>query len=233
MKKVLSSLVAVAGLVVATTAMATIVGTPHDLSKNGTSAYKADNTTQVCVFCHTPHNSAVTRALWNRVNPTGTFSIYTSGANVDNTTWFVGGVKTLPASSPSLLCMSCHDGTTKMNALAVPPIAAAGGSGGHPALTGGATNAISGNANLGGSGLTNDHPISMIYNTVVAEALDAVTGAATLRAAVGGKVNGKLPLARNESLECNTCHNVHDYTFPPFLRMSNDNSALCVECHIK
>jgi predicted CXXCH cytochrome family protein len=35
-------------------------------------------------------------------------------------------------------------------------------------------------------------------------------------------------------MECSTCHNVHDNTtYKPFLRMSNDGSAMCLKCHDK
>jgi predicted CXXCH cytochrome family protein len=218
MKKVLSVLVAAALVTMATSAMATIVGTKHDLSSvGGAGGYNATNTTQVCVFCHTPHNSIQTRALWNRNQAAGTFTTYTSGANAETAAWYVGGVKgSLPASSPSMLCLSCHDGATTMNNLVRPPAGVAADN--NVAITSVGTKL--------GFDLTNDHPISIIY----AQAVSGATG--TLNAAVAGKVN-TLPLANGVSLECNTCHNVHDNTMDPFLRLTMDASALCTACHIK
>lgn len=35
------------------------------------------------------------------------------------------------------------------------------------------------------------------------------------------------------SVECASCHSVHDNTYAPFLRISNDGSALCLGCHDK
>lgn len=222
MKKVLSLVVATAALTIATGAMASIINTSHDLSSVAPQNTYKSNTSQVCVFCHTPHNSTVTRALWNRNNPTTTFSLYTSGANLENANWYVGSDKTqLPASSPSLLCLSCHDGTTLLGgAVAAKPSDA-------PTITFAAnpTGKIASGASLGNN-LTNDHPISLVYDTVRA----AIP--TTLNASSGGAVNG-LPLAKGQNLECNTCHNVHDNTYAPFLRMSNEQSALCRACHIK
>ncbi len=226
MKKVLSALVVTAALSIATGAMAlSIVGTDHDLSSGTGVAFKS-NTTQVCVFCHTPHNSAQTRALWNRTNPTTSFALYTSGANIESNDWYVdSATRLLPSSSPSLLCMSCHDGATSLTALSVPPLQA----GSHTPLTiGGATNtyiAGTSGANLTNN-LTNDHPISIVYEKA------RVAFPATLKTVTNGAVGG-LPLAKGENLECNTCHNVHDNAYAPFLRISNDASALCTACHIK
>lgn len=228
MKKVLSILAATAVLTVATGAMASIINTAHDLSSAGPAPYRT-NTNQVCVFCHTPHNSTMTRALWNRNNPTTGFSLYTSGANVESTTWYVGTQKnTLPTDSPSLLCLSCHDGSTSL----VSAIAAKPGDVAtlqiQDATVRGAGSLIGGGAALG-TNLTNDHPISLIYENVRATAGMAGTLVAS---DANGLVNG-LPLSKKQNLECNTCHNVHDNTVVPFLRMSNDQSALCRACHIK
>ena len=228
MKKVLSVLVAAALVTVATSAMAvTIVGTKHDLSAGGTSGgYGATNTTQVCVFCHTPHNAVQTRALWNRkAGAVTSFSLYTSGANIESATWYVGSSKTtLPASSPSMLCLSCHDGQTTMNNISRPP------AGVTPDNAVAISNSF---ANLG-SALTNDHPISIDYAAFQA----GIAGGGTLVVKTGNNVVNSttgvtLPLANGTSLECNTCHNVHDNLNKPFLRDTMENSALCLVCHVK
>jgi len=33
-------------------------------------------------------------------------------------------------------------------------------------------------------------------------------------------------------VQCGSCHNVHNNTNTPFLRISNVNSALCTTCHL-
>jgi hypothetical protein len=77
-------------------------------------------TTEVCVFCHTPHGADVSNQaapLWNRALPTSAgYSVYSS-ANFDATAGQPVGV--------SLACLSCHDGATSLDALIN-----AGGSGG-------------------------------------------------------------------------------------------------------
>ncbi|MFQ6079522.1 MAG: cytochrome c3 family protein [Thermodesulfobacteriota bacterium] len=32
-------------------------------------------------------------------------------------------------------------------------------------------------------------------------------------------------------MECGSCHNPHDNSIRPFLRNTNENSALCLTCH--
>ena len=74
-------------------------------------------TSEVCVFCHTPHGGRDDVAgggapLWNRALPTGTFTNYTS-PNFDND---YGGGSAGP-KGVSLACLSCHDGTIALDAL--------------------------------------------------------------------------------------------------------------------
>jgi predicted CXXCH cytochrome family protein len=69
-------------------------------------------TTEICVFCHTPHgaDSSATVPLWNRTLGTpADYQTYASlgTATLDGTDRPVGGV--------SLACLSCHDGTQAMN----------------------------------------------------------------------------------------------------------------------
>ena len=59
-------------------------------------------TTQVCVFCHTPHHARTdTAPLWNKDN-LATYTAY--GSTVAGTSTSVSG--------SSLACLSCHDGVT-------------------------------------------------------------------------------------------------------------------------
>jgi predicted CXXCH cytochrome family protein len=232
MKKVLSALTAAAVLTVATGAMAGVVGSKHDLSATGPQTVYRTNTQQVCVFCHTPHNSKETRALWNRNNPAASnFKLYTSGVWAEQDSWFVSGNKTVLASdSPSLMCLSCHDGSSLTTVKNKPKDVAS--------LTISSDTLGNNPSNLS-TDLTNDHPINIKYDLYQAGTrYDSTNPAtATLRASVGGFVsNGtgiSLPLAKQVSVECNTCHNVHDPSFVPFLRGTMANSALCTTCHLK
>ena len=70
-------------------ASATVVGTKHDMT-SGTQSKNYDNVDntgqQVCVYCHTPHNSAskVFGPIWNRTNSEATYTMYgTTTANTE------------------------------------------------------------------------------------------------------------------------------------------------------
>src|SRR3972149_6300104 len=94
--------------------------TKHNLSAN--TNIGATGTTEVCIFCHTPHGGDTTvgggsAPLWNRTVPTsGSYSqVYTSPNfdAIDSDTANKGKPKGV-----SLACLSCHDGTIAFDALA-------------------------------------------------------------------------------------------------------------------
>jgi predicted CXXCH cytochrome family protein len=220
--KVLIAVAVLAG--VAATAQAGIVGTKHDLSSVTGSAntIRSQNQNQTCVFCHAPHNAITNKLLWNRNFVAGSgMKIYTSY----NTSGMRGKLtqNTLGDDSSSLLCLSCHSLTTAANVIDLTANSKGGGlttsftsSATFPSKTGGMTN------------LTNDHPVGIDYAAAFTEA------AGTLNAI--GSING-LRLFNSavapSTMECASCHAVHDNTNKPFLAMNNDGSALCVSCHAK
>src|SRR3990172_1617778 len=64
-------------------------------------------TTEVCVFCHTPHFGRVdTAPLWNRGSSATGYVAY-------GTT--VGGTAITSVGGSSLACLSCHDGVTTLD----------------------------------------------------------------------------------------------------------------------
>lgn len=235
MKRILTA----AALVVfsATLSMAAgITNTKHDLSSLSTSTLKAATQTQICVFCHTPHNAVKNVPLWNRSGGTAaaSFKLYTSSGSL---TQAKGTDSALHDDSISLFCLSCHDGTVaNLGDRVVRPgaIAMAGGA----IWTGG--NATTGPAMLG-SDLTNDHPIGFAYPSGgEANRLKSIADALTDMNANNGTAPDSSSIffssnagAKTNQMECASCHMVHDNTNAPFLRSSNDGSKLCLACHIK
>jgi hypothetical protein len=136
-----------------------IVGSKHDLTfGSGSTA-----TTEVCVFCHTPHGSDTTAAvpLWNKLLPSTTYQRYSTL----NTSTLDGGEA--PVGSVSLACLSCHDGTSAIDAVLNMP-----GSGMRSGQIDSGVFLSDMNAYLGGSAtpvpvlgadLRNDHPVSIQY----------------------------------------------------------------------
>lgn len=210
--------------VAASAQAASIVGTKHDLSSAITSANSVHSTdqNQTCVFCHAPHNAVTNKLLWSRTAVAGTMSIYTS--------YNTGAMRaaltqsTLGTDSSSLLCLSCHSLATAADVIN----GTANGKGGTPAVYGGTTfPALTGNMN----NLTNDHPVGIDY-----DAAKAVAGAG-LNASVAGTVGTlrlfKSAVSGTSTMECASCHSVHDNANGKFLAIPNSQSALCTTCHVK
>ena len=70
-------------------------------------------TTEICVFCHTPHGSDSSAAvpLWNRTLSTATYQTY---SDLGTTTMDADAA---PIGGVSLACLSCHDGTQALNSV--------------------------------------------------------------------------------------------------------------------
>jgi predicted CXXCH cytochrome family protein len=193
-----------------------ITGTAHDLS-----GLLSATATQKCVFCHTPHNPNRNVPLWNRNDVTGSFSMYNSPSLSS-----AGKGAALNLNSVSAFCMSCHDGATALGSvkndanLAVKSI----------------TTVITSAANLSRD-LTNDHPIGFSYNNAYGEDTVGTKEARLFApAVVATKMNLTNPPffgTNGDQMECASCHKVHDDRIAPFLRYTNNNSALCMACHVK
>jgi predicted CXXCH cytochrome family protein len=237
--------------------------TKHNLGSGSSFGNKSSGvgaTTEICVFCHTPHAANVAAGpLWNRIAGTATYVPYTSasltGGTRDTTTGM--GIAESPGSI-SLACLSCHDGTQALNSVINAP-----GSGGYNAA--GATfGSFTGNANVSGvaavgagtEGLSNDHPIGVRYAggalaaaqvnngynqfaTAVINNTDAfwVEAASTVTTGSGRQKADMWLYPRAGSVdtafvECASCHDPHTSN-PTFLRTPNDYSSVCLSCHIK
>jgi predicted CXXCH cytochrome family protein len=181
-----------------------VVNTVHNLSISGPGSIKATSESEICIFCHTPHNSSPQGPLWNRANSGATYLLYNS-----STTQAMPG----QPDGSAILCLSCHDGTIALgNVLSrTVPIT----------MVGGITTMPVGNSNLT-TDLANDHPISFIYNSALALAdgqlLDPVT------------LTGPVKLENNK-LQCTSCHDPHKNVYTDFLVASSQSSGLCLYCH--
>ncbi len=216
-RAVLLSMILVVSLMVSgAIAVNSIVGSDHDMRTFLTD----EGTSQVCVFCHTPHQSSSANAqdpLWNKqlssVNSYGYYNSSTLNASVAD----IGGA-TAGSATTSHLCMSCHDGTVAVNALFKAPL-----DGNVGTLTPIPNNS---SAYLGTS-LSDDHPINFTYDSNLASADGGLVTPAN-----SSYVTNGIPLY-NSKVQCASCHNVHDPQYTPFLRANNIGSGLCLKCHIK
>ncbi len=184
----------------------TITDSPHNLSP------KTSQGPDVCRYCHAPHGAiGGARGLWNHQLSTSDTKLPADPANPKAT-------GSLPANSPSRLCLSCHDGTVALGStyadremLPTSKLPVSGGS-------------------LLGTDLQRDHPLSFdawTRNPNLRDDLFTSMPRKTANTAV------KLPAGR---VECTTCHEPHTANIDPqrptkFLVTNNAQGALCKSCH--
>ncbi len=218
-----AALVMLAGFL-AVPASASIVNTKHNLSTSGTGTVVSTNESEICIFCHTPHQSIKNDniPIWNHnLSTEVSYGVYTSPTfDGSSTIQDLGGTDATTAAV-SNLCLSCHDGTVAINSLNNPSNAL----GSNPAMSGTGPNGEmpAGTSNLGND-LTDDHPVNFRYDAALYAADPSLNDPATLTGGVR---------LFNGYVQCASCHDPHESVNPTFLRVNNTGSALCLTCHNK
>jgi len=269
MKKILSALFAITALALAGGAEAiTVSDYPAGTAANGIGGSRHNMgglgrvltttaTTEICVFCHTPHHTNTSnnlKPMWNRATQApATYTAY--GTTLGGTTVASGDI-----GSTTLACLSCHDGVTTFDNLVNAPgkagVTAGGADRGWAFAMPVANEFIPPNAAyhkfniapftcttchsadqiqrlLIGTDLSNDHPVSISYNSSVAGlrptdtiiasidlTSDLASSAGTAfgsnlaqnRWAVRGFVSNTATIAdllRDGKVECSSCHDPH------------------------
>jgi hypothetical protein len=213
-----------------------VFDSPHNLSASGGRGRASkrpgvtfSEQTQVCIFCHVPHNALSGSPLWSRELATDT----------TNYTVYSQTVSSTLVSSPnrpsgaSRFCLSCHDGTIalakykgskitldqKMPVDLIPGASAAVNATVNPNLT---------------LDLSNSHPISFAYTAALVDPSQVKAPAS---------LPPEVRLEHGVNLECTACHDPHDNQFGNFLVMNNGSedptktgsfkigSPLCTACH--
>lgn len=222
MKRIL--ILAIAMLLIAGIAYAGIVGSKHDMTNNARLTGETLGYGEVCIYCHTPHRAATsgmnTIPLWNRSLTSGqTYTVYTS-STFNNTM-----LSTLNTASGA--CMTCHDGTMAISVLYNTPNNDGNMGSGTGNLTAGRL--LTGGPAAFGTDLSDDHPVSISITSSISDGDSQLYAAATIVTNNVVRLFGAGPAF----VECASCHNVHSFTYTPFLRTSNAASALCLACHNK
>ncbi|MEW6109454.1 MAG: cytochrome c3 family protein [Nitrospirota bacterium] len=185
-----------------------VVDTKHNLSITGPGPIKAAVEQEVCIFCHTPHNArSDIPYLWNRNDSTVNYITYQS-----STLYSVVGQPT----GASKLCLSCHDGAIALGALISRNI--------EVIFAGGVRFIPEGPTKLGND-LSDDHPVSFIYDSNLALQNPELVDPAILPPGIKMDSDGQL--------QCTACHDPHDDANGKFLIIPNNFSNLCTACHMK
>lgn len=182
-----------------------IINSKHNLSVSGPGNLRAATESDVCVFCHAPHNKTGPAPLWNHAMSAATYTPYSSStlrATVGQPT------------GASKLCLSCHDGTVALGMVTSRsfPIPMQGGAAVIPA----------GRTRIG-TDLSGHHPVSFTYDSGLATARGELRDPSSLIQDVR--------LDRSGQLQCTSCHDPHNNQYGQFLVKDNTASALCLDCH--
>lgn len=234
----------------ASTAAATgVTDTKHDLNYTSNTVYFSGSTCDTCAYCHTPHGaltySEYLGPLWNQEN-TETIvqddGVLYSSDTIDmikqdsdfNAFYGIGGV--------SNACLSCHDGVQAMDTVSRGMSASSAFGQGTDADES-IVNSSKADIGAGPGGpadatgivdLSDDHPVAIEYDTTRDTAFNSNPK---------DDFGRSLLHAPDDTVECTSCHNPHEADVDndgrdtgsdrPFLRMGNENSNLCFECHKK
>jgi predicted CXXCH cytochrome family protein len=181
---------------------AKVRGSKHDLSGRGGAGGSPDGMDQICFFCHTPHTVAPVAPAWSKSQSGVLYTPYwspTLEARVGQPT------------GTSKMCLSCHDGT----------IARASANRGGRGV---GSSVLSQRSNLT-SDLSDDHPISFVYDSALAahdrQLVDPIL------------LPKEILLDQNEEMQCTSCHDPHVSDYPKFLALDTAYSELCTACHDK
>lgn len=192
----------------------TIANSKHDLSATSTAAIKSATQTDTCVFCHVAHNSqpGVARPLWSH-------TMTTQNLTWAPTTTVRGTVLPTSITSAALAgsraCMSCHDGTVALGDLF-------NGLGGTVSGINVTAGKLSGGVNLlNPATMQTNHPIGVAKPA-------AATGFTAFKVVPPGTA---VNYDSAGYVQCNSCHNPHDNTYAPFLKINPAGGAICMTCH--
>lgn len=187
----------------------TIAGSAHDFR-----GYLWNESGEICKPCHTPHyTKALPAPLWNHELSTETYAMYDSPT--------MDAIMSMQPSGISKICLSCHDGTVALE--------------NYGDITDGVI-FLYGDV-LIGTDLSDDHPISFIYDTSLAtEDGELYDPSTKLSGVVGsmGTINDDMLFQGR--VECSSCHDVHNtraVAGTKLLVKDNIGSALCLTCHDK
>jgi hypothetical protein len=198
--------------------IAGIQGSVHDFS-----LFPAIAGGQICLPCHTPHNGELVEnaPLWNHELSTAMYNLYSTPS--------MDAVVNQPTGA-SKLCLSCHDGTVAVDSF--------GGEMGVNFI-----DAFNADANLG-TDLSNDHPISFVYNSDLAATDPGLFDPDVKQVTIGSGTYSRtgsiseVMLADNV-LQCQACHSVHNdfvagtQISDALLKITIGGSELCLACHNK
>jgi hypothetical protein len=196
-----------------------VATTVHNLSVTGPGEIRALSETEICKFCHIPHNAVVPQPLWGHGLSQAQY----------RTPLIRGGQQTrVPTGQPdgsSRLCLSCHDGTVALGDIAGEPRVAMAG----------ATRLTPGRRGFLGTDLSGSHPVSFVVPDGDLGMKDGEEDMG-LRPLAVIYSDPDVVLDAGGKMQCTTCHDPHSDRFyqpgrVPRFWVKPTVDDVCMTCH--
>lgn len=195
-----------------------VASTVHNLSASGPGEIRALAETEVCKFCHVPHNAVVPEPLWGHELSTAQYVLPKLRDND-------GGFRAVPQpDGSSRLCLSCHDGTVALGEVAGSAIQMAADQRVGPGRRG-----------FLGEDLSGSHPISFVVSDAKSVTVDegrdmGIKSLALIRS------DPDVRLDERGKMQCTTCHDPHKDVYyrkgaVPRFWVKPTVGEVCLTCH--
>lgn len=207
-----------------------VFNSKHNLSAIGPmdDRAKAVSETEVCIFCHTPHNAMPDTPLWN--HEVSAAQTYTNYYSETLKAYPPGGAP--PIDGFSKLCLSCHDGTIALGAI----IGSRRGMIAMQSIPGFVESGRLAPEAAGylGTDLSGGHPISFIFDATLASMRNAEPDLMHLNWPIVDPDVKLYPTQGGYGVQCTSCHDPHGGKggpgAPPFW-LKTTYEDVCLVCH--
>lgn len=198
-----------------------VAATLHNLSASGPGPIRAEGETEICKFCHVPHNPVAAVPLWSHaLSEVAAYEL----PRLSRTR---ARAQTPPQpDGASRLCLSCHDGTVALGDLGRPA---------RRVTMTGAQRLEPGRRGHIGTDLSGSHPVSFVYRDAGLEPDDGAADM-SLRPLDSVLSEGVVRLDAQHKVQCTTCHDPHAdrYYQPervPHFWVRPSVAEVCLACH--
>jgi hypothetical protein len=197
-----------------------VASTLHNLSASGPGEIRALNETEICKFCHIPHNAVAREPLWGH---TLSSAQYLTPQRRNSK----GELQATPQpDGSSRLCLSCHDGTVALGDIGGSP---------SPIAMVGAQRLGAGRKSSLGTDLTGSHPISFVVPDGSPARADDDRDM-SLRPLSAIRSDEEVRLDADGKMQCTTCHDAHSDLYyeegrVPRFWVKPTVEEVCLTCH--
>jgi hypothetical protein len=198
-----------------------VSATVHNLSISGPGEVKSVTESEVCKFCHVPHNAMPSTPLWGHAISTVRYQVPSIRAES-------GERRAAPQpDGSSKLCLSCHDGTVALGEIVGKT---------RPVEFQGSGRLRPGQRGFLGTDLSGSHPVSIVMPKGGGQqpASDTDMG---LKPSAAVRADPNIKLDASGKIQCTTCHDPHSDAYyvegeVPRFWVKPSVDEVCITCHV-